>query len=106
VTVASLHKHKIGDHVTVSKDVCPEDGIAFPLGQQHQGEIVGINEGQMCSTCHCTPTDPDHAFDGSLCCPGPWYTVAFTCPAGIAHRNTFAEHELTAALISARPEGI
>lgn len=98
MSITSLRKYKIGDRVSITSNVCEKDGIAFPLGLTHQGTVDGVNEHRMCTTCHCTPADPDHAYDGSLCCPGPWYMVAFACPAGDQHRNAFAEHELAPAV--------
>lgn len=51
----------------------------------------------FCVTCHCDPVDPDH-YDGTLCCPGPFYSTAFLDSGGVQNDPAmYAEHELTPA---------
>lgn len=81
-------KYKIGDEVTVP----------FDMGLMWRASVVGPGTHEFCTTCHCSPPNPEHKFDGSLCCPGPWYAVEVIDPNGEPVRglHTYAEHEITA----------
>lgn len=97
MTDTTIRKYEIGDAVTF----IVEDTDTWP------GRIVGPSDNQFCTACHCCPPDPDHEFDGSLCCPGPWYRVEAACACGCGAQNTvsFAEHELTAIATGYEQEG-
>jgi hypothetical protein len=77
----------------------PGDRVSVPIetGLRWPGLVVDDEQaaaGEFCPTCHCAPPDPDH-YDGTLCCPGPWYRVEVEDPSGpVGHRWTFAAHEL------------
>jgi hypothetical protein len=78
----------------------PGDRVSVPIEADLRwpGLVVDEPAGQFCAACHCCPPDPEH-YDGTLCCPGPWYRVDVLDPTanGIAStRWTFAEHELIA----------
>lgn len=84
----TTHKRQIGNSVLIQE-------INWECTPPWPGQIESLSAHQFCATCHCTPSDPDHHGDGSLCCPGPWYTVAFTCSDCQDHHiRVFAEHEL------------
>lgn len=80
-------KFAVGDEVLVPFDM----GLMWPA------RIVRDGTHEFCTTCHCIPPDPDHEFDGSICCPGPWYAVTVTDPNGntVTGLHTYAEHEIT-----------
>jgi hypothetical protein len=88
MTTASAHKYKPGDRVSVPI----EADLRWP------GLVVNDRTDPFCPTCHCDPADPIDHYDGTLCCPGPWYVVDVLSPDANGIKSTiwtFAEHELT-----------
>ena len=84
---ATTHKRQPGDRVLIQ-----ETGQDTP---PFLGQVDSLSAHPFCATCHCIPANPDHRGDGSPCCPGPWYKVAFPCPDCQGHHTcVFAEHEL------------
>lgn len=92
MTDTVTRRFNIGDPVTINGGT---DGGAHWLPAR-PGVVVGLDAGPFCTTCHCCPPNPEHQFDGSLCCPGPFYSVESDCLDGDhKHRERYAEHELS-----------
>lgn len=78
--------YMVGSRVRVKDSASPAPVVAT---------VTGLPAHRMCTTCHCTPTNPDHRGDGSLCCPGPFYNVQYRCDeCDHVHHEAYAEHEL------------
>lgn len=91
------HRFKVGDTVNV---VVPDpsftDDAYDPTQPLALAVVIEQHMTGFCTTCHCIPQDPDHAGDGSLCCPGPFYLVHAD-----GHDLHFAEHEIEPSLHAA-----
>jgi hypothetical protein len=77
-----------------------KNGVIPMVGEDVPGYVVDYTASSFCGTCHCSPHNTEHHGDGSLCCPGPFYTVEYHSPCGRdathAHVGVYAEHELKA----------